>query len=150
MKLKVPPALTLLIFGISMYVLDRFLPVGEFDFFGRRAMTFAMFVMGFLILMIAIVQFLRSKTTVDPMHPEKTSQLVTSGIFNYSRNPMYLGMLMFLIGWGLYLGNAFNTIIAAGFVYFMNHFQILPEEQALREKYGKVYQLYCKAVRRWF
>ncbi|KPM33730.1 Putative protein-S-isoprenylcysteine methyltransferase [Croceitalea dokdonensis DOKDO 023] len=63
---------------------------------------------------------------------------------------MYLAMLFILIGFGLYLGNAFNTIIAALFVYYMNEYQIKPEEKVLTALFGKDYTLYCKAVRRWF
>lgn len=63
---------------------------------------------------------------------------------------MYLAMLLFLVAFGLRLGNAFNTLLAAGFVYYMNHFQIQTEEKALEEKFGMEYRLYRKAVRRWF
>ncbi|MEM8765496.1 MAG: isoprenylcysteine carboxylmethyltransferase family protein, partial [Bacteroidota bacterium] len=76
--------------------------------------------------------------------------LVMGGIFQYTRNPMYLAMLMLLLAWGLRLGNAFNTILAAGFVYYMNYFQIRFEEAALEKLFGKPYRLYCKNTRRWF
>jgi protein-S-isoprenylcysteine O-methyltransferase Ste14 len=150
MKGKLPPALVMFIFGVLMYLLDRFLPVGEFDFFGRKTMVYVALALGFLIILIALFQFLSAKTTTNPLHPKKANQLVTGGIFSFTRNPMYLGMLLFLIAWGLRLGNAFNTLLAAGFVYYMNHFQIKPEEVALTEKFGKAYLLYLKAVRRWF
>lgn len=150
MKVKIPPALVTTAFAVFMYLLARFLPVGEFDFFGRTQLTYAALVMAFLIAMIALLQFWKTKTTIDPLQPDKASRLVSNGIFNYTRNPMYLALLLVLIAWGLYLGNAFNTLLAAGFVYYMNHFQIRREEKALSEKFGKEYQLYCKAVRRWF
>ena len=150
MKLKILPPLVMLVFGFLMYVLDRFLPVGEFDFFGRREMGYGLLVVGILIMMMALFQFKRAKTTTDPVHPEKANQLVVKGIFKYTRNPMYLAMLLFLIAFGLRLGNAFNTLLAAGFVYYMNHFQIRHEEAALTKKFGKAYLLYLKAVRRWF
>ena len=50
----------------------------------------------------------------------------------------------------MYLGNAFNSLLAAGFVYYMNNFQIMPEEEALASMFGKEYQKYCVMVRRWF
>ena len=112
-----------------------------------------MYLLLFLALLIGIVslfQFFRSKTSIDPYAPSKVSTLVTSGLYHYSRNPMYLALLHLLLGWGLYLGNAFNTILAAGFVYYMNAFQIIPEEEVLRDKFGKEYQKYCVMVRRWF
>ncbi len=138
------------IFGGLMYVLDRFLPVGEFDFFGRETMAYLMLGLGVLVIGIAVIQFLVAKTTTNPMNPESSNTLVIKGIYSFTRNPMYLGMLLFLIAFGLRLGNAFNTLLAAGFVYYMNHFQIKYEEAALTEKFGKEYLLYLKAVRRWF
>lgn len=150
MKFKTIPALTMTIFGFAMYLLDRFLPVGDFDFFGREPLQYVVLALGFLILAAALYQFKKAQTTVDPLNPDKASTLVSKGIFNYTRNPMYLAMLLLLIAFGLKLGNAFNTILAAGFVYYMNHFQIKHEEDALTKKFGKEYKLYCKAVRRWF
>lgn len=150
MKLKIPPVLVVMVFAGLMYLLDRFLPFGDFDFFGRNELALFLLGLAIVIMFLAIYAFSKAKTTVDPMQPDKASQLVTNGIFRYSRNPMYLAMLLILLGFGLKLGNAFNTLLAAGFVYFMNHFQIKHEEEALRQRFGKSYQLYLKAVRRWF
>lgn len=148
--MKVPPALVMLVFGGLMYVLDKFLSVGEFDFFGRNELAWALFGLGALIGLLSVAQFVFKKTTVDPLSPQKATKLVTSGLYNYSRNPMYLAMLLVLLAFGLKLGNAFNTLLAAGFVYWMNHFQIKPEEEVLLEKFGKEYSIYCKLTRRWF
>ncbi len=150
MKLKMIPPLVLLVFAGMMLVLARFLPMGQFDFFGRQALKYVLWILGLAILMTAAIQFRLAHTTTNPLTPEKTSRLVISGIFGYTRNPMYLAMLLFLLGLGLHLGNAFNTLVAAGFVYYMNHFQIKAEEQVLAQLFGKEYKLYCKAVRRWF
>ena len=150
MKIQLPPPLVMVIFGLFMYLLDTYLPVGEFQFFGREILMYVVFGLGVGIMGVALVQFLVAKTTTNPLKPEKATQLVISGIYQYTRNPMYLGMLLFLIALGLHLGNAFNTLTAAGFVYYMNHFQIKKEEDALLAKFGKTYQLYMKAVRRWF
>ncbi|WP_421805553.1 methyltransferase family protein [Flagellimonas sp.] len=150
MQLKVPPALVMLIFGGLMYVLDRFLPVGEFDFFGRRLLMLFLFGLGLVVILISVIQFFINKTTTDPLHLDKSRKLVTNGIYNFTRNPMYLGMLLFLLAFGLKLGNAFNTLVAAGFVSYLNHFQIKPEEEALKKQFGQEYTIYCKLTRRWF
>ncbi|MHA7864692.1 methyltransferase family protein [Flagellimonas marinaquae] len=150
MKLKVPPALVMLIFGGLMYVLDLLLPVGEFDFFGKRLLMLFLFGLGLAVILISVIQFFINKTTTDPLHLYKSSKLVTNGIYNFTRNPMYLGMLLFLLAFGLKLGNAFNTLLAAGFVSYMNHFQIKPEEEALKKQFGQEYSIYCKLTRRWF
>ena len=133
-----------------MYVLDLFLPVGEFDFFGRNELAWILFGLGAVVGALSVIQFLLTKTSIDPLKPEKTTKLVTKGVYNYSRNPMYLGLLLILLAFGLKLGNAFNTLIAAGFVSFMNRFQIKYEEKVLKEMFGKEYSIYCKLTRRWF
>lgn len=148
--MKVPPALVMLIFGGIMYMLDRFLPVGEFDFFGKQELAMILFGLGVLVILISVIQFFIKKTTIDPLNPKKTRKLVTNGIYSFTRNPMYLGMLLFLLAFGLKLGNAFNTLVAAGFVSYMNKFQIQPEEEMLQQKFGKEYGFYCKLTRRWF
>ncbi|WP_421812162.1 methyltransferase family protein [Flagellimonas sp.] len=150
MKMKVPPALIMLVFGGLMYVLDRFLPFGEFEFFGKQELAMFLSGLGVLVMLISVVQFFSMKTTVDPLNPQKTRKLVTNGIYKFTRNPMYLGMLLFLLAFGLKLGNAFNTLLAAGFVSYMNRFQIKPEEEALSDMFGKEYSVYCKLTRRWF
>ncbi|SNZ00615.1 methyltransferase family protein [Flagellimonas pacifica] len=148
--MKVLPVLAMLIFGGLMYVLDKFLPFGEFDFFGRQRLYKFLLILAFLVILFGIFQFARAKTTTNPIDLSRTSKLVTNGIYKYTRNPMYLGMLLILLAFGLKLGNAFNTLLAAGFVYYMNHFQIKKEEEALLKLFGKEYSMYCKATRRWF
>ncbi len=150
LELKIPPVLVFLCFLLLMWVLDFFLPVGKFDFFGRLFLCKSLIVLGILLGSMALIQFYRARTTVDPGKITQASTLVTSGLYNYSRNPMYLGLLVFLLAWGLWLGNAFNVLLAAGFVGYMNKFQISLEEKALLERFGKAYKNYCILVRRWF
>ena len=150
MRLKIPPLIITLIFGLFMYLLATYLPVGYFDFFGRNYLMYLLLFLALLIGTVSLFQFFSSKTSIDPRSPSKVSTLVTGGLYQYSRNPMYLALLLLLLGWGLYLGNAFNTLLAAGFVYYMNTFQIIPEEEVLTNMFGKEYQKYCVIVRRWF
>ncbi len=150
MKVKIPPVVVFLIFAGLMYLLAHFLPVGYFDFFGRRYLMFGLCALALIVAAIALFQFFVAKTTVNPLHPAKAEKLVETGIYAYTRNPMYLALLMLLLAWGIWLGNAFNTLLAAGFVAYMNHFQILPEERALLQVFGNDYKQYCLLVRRWF
>lgn len=150
MKLKVPPVIVFITAAICMYGLARFLKVGYFDFFGRHYLLYFLAGLAALIGAIALLQFFSSKTTVNPTRPKNASKLVTKGLFHYTRNPMYLALLLVLLAWGLYLGNAFNVITAALFVMYMNKFQIIPEEEALKELFGNEYAQYCTLVRRWF
>lgn len=150
MSLKLPPALVFLIFSLLMYLLSRLLPFGDFEFFGRDYLLLALIGMAVLIAIISLFQFFTSKTTIDPRTPFKATKLVTGGIYKFTRNPMYLAILLVLLAWGFWLGNAFNTLLAAGFVGYMNKFQIRPEEEALAAIFGKEFQQYCTQVRRWF
>ncbi|SHI95927.1 methyltransferase family protein [Pseudozobellia thermophila] len=150
MKLKIPPVVVFLLFALLMYLLAEFLPFGQFDFFGRHYLMWGLLGGAALVAALALVQFARSGTTVDPVRPEKAAKLVDNGIYAYSRNPMYLALLMVLLAWGIGLGNAFNTLLAAGFVGYMNRFQIKAEEEALTAIFGKQYRQYCIKTRRWF
>ncbi|MGB5555367.1 MAG: isoprenylcysteine carboxylmethyltransferase family protein [Flavobacteriaceae bacterium] len=150
MELKLPPAFVFIFFGSFMYLLARFMPIGEFDFFGKNYLMLALCAAALLIGIISLVQFFAKKTSIDPRSPAKASKLVQNGLYAYSRNPMYLALLLLLLAWGLWLENAFNTLLAAGFVAYMNRFQIIPEETFLLDKFGDVYKKYCIAVRRWF
>ncbi|SDS27402.1 Protein-S-isoprenylcysteine O-methyltransferase Ste14 [Maribacter dokdonensis] len=150
MELKVPPVIVFLCFGSIMYLLDLVLPIGYFDFFGRLMLAKFLVGIGMVIALLALIQFKLAKTTVDPTKPDKVQSLVVSGVFKFSRNPMYLALLLILLALGIFLGNAFNTLVAAGFVAYMNRFQIIPEEQILLNKFGRSFKDYCILTRRWF
>jgi len=89
------------------------------------------------------------ETTVNPMRPDSTSSLVVSGIYKYTRNPMYLGFLLVLVGWAIFLSNLAAFALLPAFVVYMNHFQIGPEERALGSLFAQEYQAYHARVRRW-
>ncbi len=96
-----------------------------------------------------IALFRKAETTVNPTTPEAASDLVTSGIYNYTRNPMYVGFLLLLIAWGIWLSNVYALVLPAGFILYMNRFQIGPEEEALQALFGDRYADYKSRVRRW-
>ena len=96
-----------------------------------------------------VISFRLAKTTVNPLKPEAASSLVVSGIYRITRNPMYLGALLVLIGWAVFLANAAAFIVSAGFVLYLNRFQISPEEKALTIRFGPEFSTYCARVRRW-
>ena len=83
------------------------------------------------------------------MAPQKASALVTSGVYRITRNPMYLGMLLVLAGWGVWLGNAAAFVGLPLFVAVLNLLQIAPEERVLRERFGDAFTRYAARVRRW-
>jgi protein-S-isoprenylcysteine O-methyltransferase Ste14 len=93
--------------------------------------------------------FRRAKTTVDPRHPEHTSTLVTHGVYRFSRNPMYLALLLLLLGWALILANAMALLGLPLCFFYLDFCQIRREEQHLQQRFAAEYRAYQSRVRRW-
>ena len=110
----------------------------------------ALAVMGFGIALLALRQFVAVDTTVDPLKPHEASSLVHNGIYGRTRNPMYLGLMLILTGWTIWLGSPTNILVLAAFFLLITELQIKPEEAALRTLFGSAYDDYCRSVRRWF
>lgn len=104
---------------------------------------------GILVAAAAIAQFSRSRTTLNPLEPSRASSLVTTGIFTFSRNPMYLGLVLLLTGWALWLGSASPWFVPPLFAILLYRVQIVPEERALAVLFGEAYVAYRHRVRRW-
>ena len=102
-----------------------------------------------MVVVLGAIAFRRAGTTVNPLHPENASALVVRGIYRLTRNPMYLGMLILLVGWAVLLANFIPWIFLPGFVLYMNRFQIGPEERMLASMFGNDFTLYRSRVRRW-
>lgn len=81
--------------------------------------------------------------------PHRTSRLVTTGVYRLSRNPMYLGLLFLLMAWSFWLANISAVAFIPLFIFYINHFQIVPEERVLTEIFQDDYKSYCSRVRRW-
>ena len=99
LALKVPPPVQALVCGILMWVIDRQLPGGQFESAIQLPMTILFAVSGIVLVVYSMLAFRRASTTVDPFHPEEASHLVVDGFFAYSRNPMYVSLLLVLINW---------------------------------------------------
>lgn len=145
----VPPPLWLVIFGALMWALDRYVPVmtvipAAWNGLGCVLMTIAP-----AVPLVAFVQFWFARTTVNPHKPEKARTLVTSGIYAWTRNPMYLGLTLLLLGWAIQLGTLTPLLGPLLFVPLIERVQIRPEEQALRQHFAEAYEAYCRQVKRW-
>ena len=149
LALKVPPPVVLLIFGILMWYVGGRLSGGRFDFANQIVAAISVGILGLIINILAIIGFRRAKTTVNPLDPGKATKLVVNGVFRLSRNPMYLGILVVLIGWAIWIGSFYNLALLVLFVYYMTQFQIRPEEEALKPLFGETYANYCSKVKRW-
>ena len=149
LECKIPPPVVTAILAGGMWGLAQFSPALEVGGGVNKVLALALVLIGFVISVAGVVAFRRAHTTVHPMHPEKASALVTSGIFRLSRNPMYLGILLALIGWSVYLANGWTLVGPIVFVLYISRFQIAPEERALAALFGASYAQYRAAVRRW-
>src|SRR5690625_663331 len=149
LKLKIPPIIVVLLFGALMWLADTWLVIKPL-MFGTNWWLYALFLMaGFWITSLGVRAFSSHQTTTHPQHPEKATVLVQSGIYRYSRNPMYLGLLLILLSGVFYFGNWATIIVLPLYVGYMSRFQIIPEEEAMQQKFGGPYIEYKSQVRRW-
>lgn len=148
LELKIPPVVLLLAFAAVMKISARFATVLSWR---DRAHVAAMVIMasGVLVALLGVVSFRRQRTTVDPRCPRRTSALVTSGVYRVTRNPMYLGMLLALLGWAVWLGELAPFLFLPLFVAALTRWQILPEERALAQMFPQEFACYRTRVRRW-
>ncbi len=149
LELKIPPALLMVLFLGLMWLLDDWLPQFRQAWLWHQVAAMGVFSIALILIAAGAISFRMAKTTVDPTRPEKASSVVTTGIYAYTRNPMYLGFLMILLAYTIKLSNPLTVVILPLFVWCMNQFQIKPEERALSQLFGDEYQLYCQQVRRW-
>lgn len=149
LELKVPPPLLALAFGAGMWALSL-AGIGAWPR-GPAATVAAIVIalVGISLVVAGNLTFHRAKTTVNPFKPETASSLVTGGIYRVTRNPIYVGLLVVLAGWAVFLANAFSLLGLALFPLYMTRFQIIPEERALRSLFGDAYFRYSSRVRRW-
>ena len=149
LETKFPPVAQFLLFGIGMWLAAKYVPTLAFGIPFRRALVVLFFCLSAFVAIPAIAAFRSAGTTVDPRYPEKASRLVVRGIYRYSRNPMYLGLLFLLIGWAVYLSNLAAFAFLPVFVLTMNRLQIRPEEAAMETQFGEEFRTYRESVRRW-
>lgn len=147
LELKIPPAIVGAVTAAGMWLVAYTLPA--FTYTPLRVVTVGLGLAGCAIIGLAMLWFWTEQATVNPMKPSSTSVLVTSGIYGHTRNPMYLGMLLILIAWALYLANVLALLFLPAFILYMNRFQIEPEERALRARFGREYLEYASRVARW-
>jgi protein-S-isoprenylcysteine O-methyltransferase Ste14 len=148
LKLKIPPAVVFLICIGLMWALDRQIPDWFVIDLGQWVPRIILAI-GVLVGLGGLIQFSKNSTSVDPHHPGKASVLVTSGVYNSSRNPMYLAMFLILLGGLIKFGELAGVIVLILYVWYMNEFQIKPEEEIMEQKFGEDYLEYKKEVRRW-
>ena len=149
LELKLPPLVQLLLAGAAMWLLSRVAPQFSFAVAGSWIIAVSLACLGLVIGLAGVLAFRSARTTVDPRFPDKASAIVTVGVYRWTRNPMYLGLVCILSGWGVFLGNFLSLACLPAFVLYMNRFQIGPEERAMDSIFGSEYSAYKSSVRRW-
>ena len=150
LELKVPPVAQVIVTAAAMAgVSTKVAPALKFSLKGSAALAVGLGAIGLGSAILGVTQFKKAQTTPNPQALEKVSSLVTSGVYQYSRNPMYVGLVLVLFSWALYLSHFLAFVLLPIFILYMTRFQIQPEERILAQKFGKAYQVYKAKVRRW-
>jgi protein-S-isoprenylcysteine O-methyltransferase Ste14 len=149
LEMKIPPVVVASLVAVLMLVVARYWPGMAIPGPVRLAAICTLLPAGALFGIGGVVSFRRAGTTVNPLDPDLTTSLVTSGIYRYSRNPMYVGIQCCLLAFGFFLSSPPAIFASAVFVLYINRFQIRPEEDLLAEKFGEQYRDYRSIVRRW-
>ncbi|WP_044874415.1 isoprenylcysteine carboxylmethyltransferase family protein [Pseudomonas sp. LFM046] len=145
---RLPPPLIAILFALLMWLIARWVPAGEAGGW-RIGVSVVVLLAGIAVCVAGILSFRHARTTVNPFQPETATALVSSGIYNHTRNPMYLGFATALVAWSIYLASPIALLGVVGFVLYINRFQIGPEERALEGLFGQSFNDYRARVRRW-
>jgi protein-S-isoprenylcysteine O-methyltransferase Ste14 len=137
------------LFGGAMYGIALATPTLRITLPGTEFLAITLVLAGCLLAGAAVVEFRRHGTTVNPLSPGSSDSIVRSGVYAWSRNPMYLGFLLWLGGLSALLSNPATLAGLPAFVLYMNRFQIFPEERVLLTRFGGQFERYMASVRRW-
>ena len=146
---RVPPVVVWLSCAALTWQLARIQHQPRLTFAGRVPLVFLLVVASLFIGAGGLKAFQQNRTTVDPLAPERASQLVTGGVYGFTRNPMYVALAGLLAAWGVLLGRPAALLGVPVFVAYITQYQIKPEERALKRLFGQDYLAYKQRVRRW-
>lgn len=150
LELKVPPPLQLVTAVLLLWGIGYLFPKFGFELAYRGVIAVCLLVLGAAIAASGVLAFRIHKTTINPLKPERSSMVVRTGIYRFSRNPMYLGMLLVLVGVAVVVSNLMACMVVLPlFMGYMTRFQIIPEERALAAKFGADFAVYLREVGRW-
>jgi protein-S-isoprenylcysteine O-methyltransferase Ste14 len=145
----IPPPLWTLLFAAAMWVLARHYPLVTAIPDPWNRLGWLVMALATVTPIAALVRFRQAHTTVNPHKPQEATALVTTGVYAWTRNPMYLGLTILLLGLAIELKALSAFLGPVLFVPLIQRFQILPEEHALRLRFGETYGEYCRRVNRW-
>ncbi|MGE8498921.1 MAG: methyltransferase family protein [Pseudomonas sp.] len=146
---RIPPPLVATLFGALMWLCAQPTLGQELLLSWRSAVALVVLLVGVVVCLAGVQSFRAARTKVNPLRPDRASSLVSSGIYRVTRNPMYLGFAIVLVAWSILLAAPLTLLGVAGFVLYMNRFQIAPEERALAQLFGDEFSGYQARTRRW-
>lgn len=146
---KIPPLAYLFAAALATSLLSLYYPLLRFEHAAAHYSGLLLITVGGLVALIAAGLFVHKSTSLNPYQPETTSVLVNSGMFRFSRNPMYLGMLMALMGWAMVNATLTGGVPVVLFAIAITRWQIIPEEETLERLFADEYLTYKRRVRRW-
>lgn len=132
---------------VLMYISSYFLPVSHLIYVPLRVFGILLVIAGLVLGSWSIMLFRQAGTPLQPF--EKPVNLVRTGPYKYSRNPVYLGMLIMLTGIWIALGTFSPLFVLLLFFYIIQEAFVKQEELFLEEHFGDDYRQYCRNVRRW-
>ena len=147
LALRIPPLIVWLFFAGLSYILPSSLNLTTYDV--PIGVGILVLMLGFGLALVGVFAFRKAKTSSNPLDPRKASHIVDSGVYGHTRNPMYLGMAIGLVGFCLLIGALISLVVVVFFCWYLNEFQIKPEEHILEEKFGQDFLDYKNKVRRW-
>jgi protein-S-isoprenylcysteine O-methyltransferase Ste14 len=146
---RIPPPIVGLVFAGGMWMVAGWPPILPISWIVRLWVAVLLGALGIAVALGGVLSFRRAQTTVNPLKPETSSALVCSGVYTFTRNPMYLGMALGLLAWAVFLASSWALAGPVLFALFITRFQIVPEERALDRLFGQQFVDYRKRVRRW-
>ena len=146
-KTKFPPPLVTLVFGFLINYTKNIFP--QIGIVGRGVFGSIIIIFGMFIILSAVILFKKYKTTITPLNPSNASKLIVIGVYKFSRNPMYLGLLLVLSGISTILNPIGGLLFVPIFILYLTYFQIIPEENAMLDLFKDEFLEYKENVRRW-
>jgi protein-S-isoprenylcysteine O-methyltransferase Ste14 len=149
LELRIPPPVVGLVVAAGMWAVARFPPIVAVPMPARLVVAGLLLAAGLAVALGGVVSFRRARTTVNPLKPEMTAALVATGVYSFTRNPMYVGMVAILLAWVAFLASPWALLGPAAFAAYITRFQIVPEERVLAQLFGESFAAYTRRVRRW-
>jgi protein-S-isoprenylcysteine O-methyltransferase Ste14 len=149
LETKVPPLVVLLACMGLAWLLGHALPGRPVEPPFQGAIIVLLIAAGLYLNLAPKREFDRANTTVNPLTPEDASTLVTTGLYRWTRNPMYLGQAVLLTAWVVFVDRPGAWLAVPAFVLYITRMQILPEEYILHRRFPGVYLSFCERTRRW-